>query len=68
MADRPFSMAECKEFFDFIDVDKSGTIDIQEIQRLLRVLNFDDNIHFAERIMLEANQSGSREILLGRVL
>lgn len=62
MSDRPFSMAECKEFFDFIDIDKSGTIDIQEIQRLLRVLNFDDNIHFAERIMLEANQSGSREI------
>jgi Ca2+-binding EF-hand superfamily protein len=62
MTDRPFSTAECKEFFDFIDVDKSGTIDIEEIQRLLRVLGFDDNIQFAERIMLEANRSSSRSI------
>lgn len=55
-------MAECKEFFDFIDIDKSGTIDLEEIRRLLRVLNFDDTINFAERIMLEANQGGSKEI------
>lgn len=55
-------MEECKEFFDFIDADGSGSIDLQEIQRLLRALKFDDNIHFARRIMLEAKQGNDEEI------
>mmetsp|Transcript_1336 Transcript_1336/g.2119 ORF Transcript_1336/g.2119 Transcript_1336/m.2119 type:complete len:144 (-) Transcript_1336:986-1417(-) len=59
---RPFTMEECKEFFDFIDIDESGSIDAEEIQRLLKVLGFEDHLSFAERIMMEANEGTSKEI------
>jgi len=61
-ADRPFTTAECKQFFDFIDEDGSGSIDLSEIQRLLRILGMDDDVTFARRVMQEANVSRDAEI------